>query len=534
VSKIRFIGMLLHERHFYLRPVVFILTAFLGAMIIYSCVNERNPGSLAPTHPSNWMITDSPDFHGRIVSLNGAAGCIHCHGDNLDGGVVNVSCRECHSSLSEVCTRCHGGHYAGDKSGAPPYGLRGEISDTTIAVGAHISHLRGSPQFAKVSCESCHKVPAISLDSAHLDYNPFGTAGAVIVDSIAEINWGSISNKNGNPIWDRQERTCSGTYCHGAFEGGNNENTPIWTAPDQADCGSCHNIGDNPADLAWKHQIHIEVFGLRCIDCHYGVVDSNMAIVDSSLHVNGLIDTIPRNKILCDNCHGAGGSSCIYCHGGVDNETGAPPKGLRGETSSSALAVGAHTIHMEGSNISDGGSCSDCHIVPTSITSSGHFGLDSIAEITWGNQSNLNGGANWDRTAHTCTATYCHGNFNGGKASNSPNWTAVNQALCGSCHDIGSNPSTLTGKHQMHLNRGYACYHCHAATVNSSNIITGLNDHVNGQKNVVFWNGLGSYAPSTKTCSNPGNCHETENWLGGDGNSRGGFGSRGFWRFGGD
>jgi predicted CxxxxCH...CXXCH cytochrome family protein len=492
--------------------LVLVIAIIIIALLVLSCTNERNPNSLTDIHPASWINIDSPDFHGNIVAHNSAGSCTKCHGKDLNGGIVKVSCSACHAGLSNACTRCHGGYDPQDKSGAPPFGLRGEISDTTIAVGAHISHLRGSYQFAKIPCESCHRVPPIVLDSAHLDYNPFGNVGAVAVDSIAEITWGYLSNKNSNPIWDRSARTCARTYCHGDFLGGHSDNAPIWTDTNQAVCGSCHDIGTNPADLAWKHQMHIEIFGLMCVDCHYNVVDSTLAIVDSNLHVNGIVDTLPRDTVLCNGCHSSSGSSCTYCHGGTDNQTGAPPKGLRGEISTTTLAVGAHTGHMEGGSFADAGLCTDCHITPTSIASPGHFALDSIAEITWGNQSNLSGGANWNRTAHTCAAIYCHGNFPGGKTNNTPNWTASNQAECGSCHDVGGNPSTLLGRHNKHLDEGYTCYRCHAATVNSSNTIVGLSLHVNGQKNVVFWNGLGSYSATTKTCTNPGDCHDTETW----------------------
>jgi hypothetical protein len=54
----------------------------------------------------------------------------------------------------------------------------------------------------------------------------------------------------------------------------------------------------------------------------------------------------------------------------------------------------------------------------TDVLDAGHFGIDSVAEITWGavagNQSR------WNRSSATCLQTYCHGNFTGGYGANAP------------------------------------------------------------------------------------------------------------------
>ena len=99
------------------------------------------------------------------------------------------------------------------------------------------------------------------------------------------------------------------------------------------------------------------------------------------------------------------------------------------------------------------------------VASPGHYGVDSVAEITWGGFANPNGLASWDRNTKTCLNTYCHGNFAGGYGPNDPVWTASNQAHCGSCHDIGYDPATLLWKHKLHVgDYNRKCADCHAAT----------------------------------------------------------------------
>jgi predicted CxxxxCH...CXXCH cytochrome family protein len=200
-------------------------------------------------------------------------------------------------------------------------------------------------------------------------------------------------------------------------------------------------------------------------------------------------------------------SPCAGCHGGVDNQTGAPPDGLEGESLITQLAVGAHTAHVEGKLISDGIDCAECHVVPADISAPGHLDGDQVAEVIFGalggNQSV------WDRDNATCSMVYCHGNFSGGN-NHTPTWTAANQAECGSCHDVGSAPALLGGRHERHLELiGIDCVDCHAATVNASRQVTGLDVHVNGINDVVFASGVGTWGGGW--CTNPA-CHNTARW----------------------
>jgi len=448
------------------------------------------------------MDSKSDDFHGRYVLLGGTASCRHCHGIETHGGSSGVSCLDCHGAGADECIACHGG--VDNETGAPPAGLRGELSTTSLAVGAHTAHLDSSALAAPFPCESCHIVPATVWSPSHLDQT---RPASQPLDSIAEITWHGIAD-GGGAAWDRTQASCSGIYCHGNFPGGFSSNSPVWTADNQAACGSCHDVGANPELLAWdKHDYHIGTVGLSCADCHASVVDEGYNIIGLSLHVNGRTDTEVRDPAVCADCHGSGPEACTRCHGGTDNLTGAPPVGLRGETSTSQLAVGAHTAHMEDGSLADALACSDCHIVPQSLFDPGHLEADSTAEITW---STLAGSqASWNRSTASCLNTYCHGNFSGGFASNSPVWTANNQAACGSCHDVGANPSLLGGRHADHLGEeNLDCADCHASVVNRSFQIIGLSLHVDGA-NTVSFSGGGRY--ENGRCSGIV-CHGSQNW----------------------
>lgn len=474
-----------------LRLSCLLIATMVVAVVFFGCSEERNPSQLPSTHPVSWMESGSVDFHGKVALVNGKSGCIKCHGDDGSGGRVQVSCVECHLQ-SGVCTNCHGG--LDNQLGAPPYGLEGEIEDTLLAVGAHTVHLSGSYLAAGIECSTCHLVPALLLEPSHLDLD--AVAAGQLVDSIAEINFSGLVDSN-LAVWDRTTRSCTGVYCHGAFENGRTTNAPVWTSrTPQAHCGSCHDIGISPKELGGIHDVHFRLFSIACAECHASVLDTGYVIVEPSLHVNGVVDTLTKDTTLCNACHGTGPEICVYCHGGLDNQTGAPPYGLDGESLAMEPAVGSHTTHVEGSYISDGVECDDCHLVPESIASPGHYDSGFVAELTW---STLSGDQSvWNRDSLSCALSYCHGNFAGGYADNTPIWTAPGQAACGSCHDVGSDPESLGGEHEEHVSEeGMACSQCHSTTVDAVNNIIGRAIHVNGINEVSFSSGNGTYSGGT-------------------------------------
>lgn len=167
------------------------------------------------------------------------------------------------------CTGCHGQN--GDPT--PPPAVNGSTSTDTIAVGAHLAHMRGSSLAGPVSCSECHILPLAADGTEHPD--PLGGP--------ASVDFGFLATQaSAKPVWDRGTRTCAGTYCHGAtLRGGDKRPAPIWTRVDgsQVKCDSCH--GYPPIET------HPQIE--RCEQCHAEVISEDGLIINPLLHVDGII-----------------------------------------------------------------------------------------------------------------------------------------------------------------------------------------------------------------------------------------------------
>jgi len=198
--------------------------------------------------------------------------CKACHGDDYAGGISEHGCLECHTYLGgpEACNTCHG-NYVADPSlpvnQAPPVDVARNASTDSIGVGAHSTHMTGRLYTDGIPCHDCHQVPSAWNSPGHIDPLP------------AEVVFGGISVLQGaNPVWDRQSRTCTDTYCH-------RPGAPIWTVVDgtQAVCGACHHIPPAP-----PHTQSPTIF--QCYICHGAVIDSTGRIIHPDLHVDGTIE----------------------------------------------------------------------------------------------------------------------------------------------------------------------------------------------------------------------------------------------------
>lgn len=212
----------------------------------------------------------------------------------------------------------------------------------------------------------------------------------------------------------------------------------------------------------------------------------------------------------CDTCHGNGWrSNCTFCHGGGDNDTGAPPKSIDGATDSADGAFPAHGSHVSGDTHS-AITCSACHKTPTDATSPGHLFDDTpgAAEV------DLSGGLspNGKFANLTCSSLYCHGNGQGDNGSVPLNKSSIG---CSSCHPGPTSSSVaigaMTGRHAKHVKEGLGCYECHSGVFNDQYEPVDGSLHVNGQPNVKMPAGITySGAGCTGTCH--GEYHMNPSW----------------------
>ncbi len=165
--------------------------------------------------------------------------------------------------------------------------------------------------------------------------------------------------------------------------------------------------------------------------------------------------------------------TCVSCHGGRDNTTGAPPRDLNGNFDISSLSIGMHTVHVDSGEVSGGYKCNVCHIIPGEVQTSGHMDdNDGRAEVIFGgiaaNDSLI---PKWDRETGTCSNIYCHGSFNYAGISldnNKPKWTKPRENPCGTCH-------------VSDFQTGTACTYCHSRVIGANNRFVDKSKHVNGQ-----------------------------------------------------
>ena len=172
---------------------------------------------------------------------------------------------------------CTGACHGDAESNAPPVGTSGEVDTTTVAVGAHRSHLVAQPIWhRRVDCRDCHLVPNSLTDVGHID-------SALP----AELTFGEIAQTGGlTPTWDGQN--CSDVHCHGGGLTGGALNQPAWTTVDgsQAACGNCHGLPPLP-----PHPQNND-----CGTCHsivlggLGGPPTIEGFIDPTRHINGVTD----------------------------------------------------------------------------------------------------------------------------------------------------------------------------------------------------------------------------------------------------
>lgn len=398
--------------------------------------------------------------------------CGKCHPTMLQGNPTTIMDPAKHiNGTVEViddkpCDSCHGS----GGNPAPPIDTTMGTSTDLRGVGAHRNHLNPSTWHSEITCDQCHKVPASLESIGHID-SPLP----------AEVIFGNLAGSTA--AWNGT--TCSNVYCHGATlkdgtgPAGGNATKPVWTVVNgaQSQCGSCHGTPPPP-----PHPVDSD-----CGKCHPTMTPGGgLVITDPAKHIDGNLDVNTNQP--CNSCHGSitGGN--------------APPKDTQGNTATNTRGVGAHQSHLNPSNLFfKPVVCTDCHLVPATVTSLGHIDTPLPAEVKFSGRAGTS--PTWNGAQ--CSNVYCHGatltdpttGTGAGGAATSPLWQKVDgtQAQCTSCHGfpppgqhpqdpdcgkchmdvkLGANTTFLdASKHidgNLDVNTDLACNTCHGGGANNA------------------------------------------------------------------
>lgn len=397
-------------------------------------------------HASGIMAPGHEDFHGALVrdNLYDLDACRECHGEDLSGGAAEASCISCHPRGPDDCQTCHG---------------------DLVDQGAHQRHIVPGPINRPAQCETCHLMPTTLLSPNHV-LTSSGTLDLPPVE--VRLGFDAIGPKEGDPLptFDAATQRCVNVYCHGGTfdDAAAQRANPMWTAEGPMLCDSCH--GQPPADHP----------GDDCVRCHLPSVSEDNSMVDSSLHIDRIVQVGPP------------GEGCYGCHGTRDNP--APGPDLMGRTAKTEVTVGLHDVHLfPRYGLRPALECVDCHQMPADVLDEGHLDrgpAEVFPDVPGVGTIARSDGAmpTWDRETATCQDVYCHGGGEQMGLDTSEglirtlvwNDPVSQQVYCGSCH--GLPPSTPIHQSIVGIDR---CADCHAGTVDTLGNIIPNGEHIDGQ-----------------------------------------------------
>ncbi len=410
--------------------------------------NANTPSWAVPGAQACGSCHALPPNPGVAPHGNPATPCATCHGAGYDAtaktvnkpthinGVIdtptgngNLTCTSCHGTATRVGV-------AGadlDVAASPPVSPAG----STLPVGAHQAHVNTGTFSTPIQCNECHVVP---ISTAHSN-------GKI------DMLFGALA-KTGGVAPAFNGTSCTASYCHGNFTGGNTAAAPTWTGTGTVTCGSCHALP--PATPAHTNP------ATPCASCHGAGYDATAKTVNKTTHINGVID-VDQTTMTCSSCHGTTARAGVA---GADPQVKAsPPNGSKGETATSTRAVGAHDGHVNTGTFATPTQCNECHVVPISNSHS-----NGKVDMSWGTLAKT-GGVTPVWSGATCTTSYCHGDFSGG-ANATATWTNLTIG-CASCH--GAPPAT-----PPHANPAIVCSACHGAGYSATGKTVNKTTHING------------------------------------------------------
>ena len=508
-------------------------------------------GSGGSFHPSGFA---NPDVHSPEMELQ-RMDCRACHGADLSGG-AGPSCDTCHTQgWRSDCLFCHG---AGDTlSGAPPRDLGTPDLNRSSSFRGHTMHVTSGVTIA-FDCTQCHTKPSDVLDVGHaFDDTPAKSEVTFAAGLSSEGSYdgggtcagmychGDGQGPNGTISDGAPPRDCGS--CHAGLDSG----ASAWALmgglhdfhlAEGANCADCHAATTNDGRSIATLALHVN--GAEDVDFSlpgfsFDVLDRTCAgTCHDHMHVGSRwLDALeryhPPNYALpenhgydmqlqendcrnchaadlsgslgpsCDTCHTPGWrSDCLFCHGAIDNLSGAPPRDLAGVTAN--ISFPGHTSHVT-AGIARGFDCEQCHVKAVDVLSAGHAFDDTkgVAEV------DLAAGLSPQGTyssAAGCQSLYCHGN---GQGDNGAIAVSAPPMTCESCHaGVTSGPARwdeMGGLHAFHLGSGARCEDCHQATTADSASIADPSLHVNALHDLDFSAAGFTWDRTQRTCT--GTCH---------------------------
>jgi hypothetical protein len=297
---------------------VIILSIGLAA----AACNSMNPDSSLSLvdedgkHLAGWI-----EAHGTYAEPDGSV-CTICHGDDLDGGIANVSC----SSASYNGQSCHGG--------GPAFHPPDWVNKSAFGNTWHADAFRSGLPINGLDCVDCHTPPPLDDPGGKCTICHFGSSG-----SRSPGGWThGISN---HPQFAGSPESDVCINCH--FTNNSFGHEPV--------CHNCHGQG----------QGHIVPF----LD-HFQVApaqsdfDTNCSLCHSVTGIQPNPSARP-----CDECHTSGSpytlTNCQSCHGN-------PPNGANSGANFPNRG-GEHSEHVG----DQGFACTECHNAQGSGSGLDHY-----------------------------------------------------------------------------------------------------------------------------------------------------------------
>jgi len=260
------------------------------------------------------------------------------------------------------------------------------------------------------------------------------------------------------------------------------------------------------------------LFALGCSEQHHPDNFSSGAIHGPALKVqtedcrecHGEDLTGGTSGVSCDGCHSGASSTawrgnCVFCHGGVENETGAPPRNLDGTDIVGPFP--AHTVHVTGSAIASAYDCNQCHTKANDVLSPGHVFDDTPGHAENDYGAGLSPRAAFSRETGECSNAYCHGS---GRADDGTVLAVAGPMPCNGCHPTQESGAAgwgnMSGPHAVHMGSpNVTCASCHSPTTADGTTIASKDLHINGLRDVTISEAGFQYDPATARCT--GTCH---------------------------